>query len=247
MRINNLQRVLSTVRRAVDEYKMILPGDKVAVGLSGGKDSLVLLAALRSLMRFFPGGFSLEAVTIDMGIPGTDYSELIKYCDSIGVPYTIIKTDIYEIIFNIRKETHPCSLCSKMRRGALNTAITDRGINKLALGHHADDVIETLMLSLFYEGRLSVFKPVSYMDRTKVTLIRPLIYTWEKQIRITAKDLPVLHNACPANHNTKREYMKDMLSKLEHDIPHVRKLIMSAVAHPDRNSLWDSAETDETL
>lgn len=244
MRINNLQRVLSTVRRAVEEYNMILPGDKVAVGLSGGKDSLVLLAALNLLRLFMPGGFSLEAVTIDMGIPDTDFAQLREYCQQIDVPYTIVRTDIYEIIFNIRKESHPCSLCSKMRRGALNSTIIDRGINKLALGHHADDVIETLMLSLFYEGRLSVFKPVSFMDRTKVTVIRPLIYTWEKQIRITAKGLPVLHNACPADHNTKREYMKDMLYSLEKDIPHVRKLIMSAVSHPERNSLWDSGQVD---
>jgi len=160
----------------------------------------------------------------------------------MDIPYKIVKTDLYEIIFNIRQEKNPCSLCSKMRRGALNNAITDMGVNKLALGHHADDVVETFLLSMIYEGRLSTFQPVSFMDRSGVTLIRPMIYLEEKDIRAHAKSLPVVHNPCPANHATQREYMKTLLKKLTSDIPFAKDRIFGALSHPERNNLWEKPE-----
>lgn len=232
-----LQKLLSFIRRAVDERNMIADGDNIAVGLSGGKDSLVLLDGLNALRRFYPNKFNLCAVTVDLGL-GADYSPLKTYCDSLWVEYHLIETDIGDIIFNRRKEKNPCSLCSKMRRGALNNFIVKKGFTKLALGHHADDLIETLFLSLFYEGRLSTFAPVSDMDRSGVTLIRPLVYAFEKDIAAYAKNLPVVFNPCPVNHETKREYMKNLISSLSSDIPIAKDRMLSAIIHPERNNLW---------
>jgi len=240
-----MQKILAQLRRAVNDFKMISDGDKIAVGLSGGKDSLTMLAALKAYSRFSPERFSLSAVTVDMGLPDTDLSPLEEYCRSIEVPYNVVKTELYEIIFNIRKEKNPCSLCSKMRRGALNNAITAMGINKLALGHHADDVTETFLLSLFYEGRLSAFQPASLMDRSGVTLIRPMIYLAEKDIRAYSKNLPVIHNPCPANHATQREYMKKLLKTIQKDIPFCKDRVFGAICHPERNNLWRDAKEPE--
>ena len=178
-----MQKILSLLRRCVEDYDMIAPGERVAVGVSGGKDSLVLLAALARLAQFYPGGFSVEAFTVDMGTPGMDLSPLADYCRELGVPFHRIPTQMYHVIFETRREKNPCALCAKMRRGSLHTALLEAGIHKVALGHHYDDAVETFFLSLFYESRLSCFHPVTYLDRTDITQIRPLLYVSEAMIR----------------------------------------------------------------
>lgn len=234
-----LQTILSSMRRAVEDYDMVREGDVIAVGLSGGKDSLVLLKALSVFRKFSPAKFTLKAVTVDLGIGNVDFEPLKKLCADEDIEYHIEHTDIGPIIFDVRKEKNPCSLCSKMRRGALNTALISMGCNKLALGHHADDLIETMLLSLFYEGRLSTFAPVSFMDRSGVTLIRPLIYTEEKNISAYAKNLPVTKNPCPADHETQREKMKELIRNIQKDIPFAKDRMFSAIVNPDRYNLWD--------
>ncbi|MDR0426005.1 MAG: tRNA 2-thiocytidine(32) synthetase TtcA [Clostridiales bacterium] len=232
-----LQTILSGFRRCVGDYQMIQEGDRIAVGLSGGKDSLTLLEALAAFRRFSPAAYSLMAVTVDMGLKETDYSGIQALCKKLDVPYHIEYTEIGNILFTARKEKNPCSLCSKMRRGALNALIVERGFNKLALGHHADDLIETFLLSLFYEGRLSSFAPVSFMDKSGVTLIRPLLYLKERDIAAYAKALPVVSNCCPANHNTQREYMKGLLRSITGDIPFAKDRMLGAILHPERYNL----------
>lgn len=226
------------MRRAINDFDMIKDGDKIAVGLSGGKDSLVLLTALAAYRRFSPQSFSLMAITVDMGFENSDFSSLEKYCDSLNVEYRIEHTQLYQIIFEERKETNPCSLCSNMRRGALNSVVAENGYNKLALGHHADDVLETFFLSLFYEGRLSTFAPVSFMSRSGIYAIRPMIYIKEKDIAAMAENMPVFHNPCPANHVTKREYVKNLIKDICKDIPFAKDRMISAISNPERNNLW---------
>ena len=184
-----LNEFTGTVRRAVDDYDMIAENDKIAVGVSGGKDSMILLAALNHLKSFYPKPFELEAITIELGFEGMDFAPVADYCREHGIPYTCLKTDIKEIVFDVRREDNPCSLCAKMRRGALNDAIRSRGISKLALGHHFDDAVETFMLSLLFEGRISCFRPVTFLDRSGVTQIRPLIYAGEQKIANVASAL----------------------------------------------------------
>ncbi len=240
----NMQQMLSPFRRAIQDYKMIESGDKIAVGVSGGKDSLVLLTLLAEYQKYFDCKFDLMAVTVDMGFTENAYTPITQYCKKLGVEYSVVKTDIAEIIFDIRKEKNPCSLCAKMRRGALNSEITSRGFNKLALGHHKDDVVETFLLSLFYEGRLNTFQPKSYMSRSGVTLIRPMIYLAEKDISGLAKTMPVVHNPCPANKHTERESMKQLLADLSKKYPNLSEKFANAVMHPERYNLWDSIDTD---
>jgi len=209
---------------------MISPGDRIAVGVSGGKDSLVLLAALAKLKTFYPVPFELEALTVDMG-SGMDFTPVAAYCGALGVPYTRLETDIYEIIFQLRKEHNPCSLCAKMRRGALHNAMGERGLNKIALGHHFDDAIETFFLSLFYEGRLSCFQPVTYLDRTGITQIRPLLYCGEGMLRNAAarNHLPVVTNPCPANGNTRRQEVKELVKSLSKQYPKLKDYVFGAM------------------
>ncbi len=229
--MKELQRILSFARRAVDDYGMIREGDKIAVGISGGKDSMTLLAALAALRRFYPIPFSLCAVTVDMGFPTADFSSIAAYCESIDVPYRVEKTDIAEIIFNVRKEPNPCSLCSKMRRGVLHSTAKEMGATRVALGHHFDDAVDTFMLNLFFEGRVGCFSPVSYLSRADLHMIRPLIYAPEKDIAyfIRHADIPLLKSPCPEDHNTERENMKLLLSKLERDYPGLRHRIFGAL------------------
>ena len=239
----NLQQLLSPARKAIEDYEMINDGDKIAVGLSGGKDSVTLLYILAGLKRFYPKKFELVAITIDLGL---DYDQkevesLKNLCAELNVEYHIVPTDIYQILFVERKEKSPCSLCSKMRRGALNTKAIELGCNKLALGHHADDLIETLFLSLFYEGRLSTFEPITYLSRANMTVIRPMIYIEEKNIRAFSKDKPVLYNPCPADKHTPREYIKNLLNQIKKDIPIAKDRMLSAITHPERNHLFDDA------
>ncbi|MBQ6998572.1 MAG: tRNA 2-thiocytidine(32) synthetase TtcA [Clostridia bacterium] len=208
-----MQRILSYMRRAVDDYGMIEDGEKIAVGVSGGKDSVTMLMALAALRRFYPKKFELEAITLDMGFDGADFSPIAHLCAELGVNYTLVKTDIKAVVFDIRKETNPCALCAKMRKGALNEKALELGCKKVALGHHNEDVIETFFLSLFYEGRLNCFSPVTYLDRKGVTLIRPLVYAPEKLVKsfANANNIPIVKNPCPADGNTKREKMKEFV------------------------------------
>lgn len=240
-----MQELLSPLRRAINDFNMIKDGDKIAVGVSGGKDSLVLLTLLKAYQRFSEHNFQLMGITVDMGFTENAYDPIKKYCEKINVDYRIVKTDIAEIIFDVRKEKNPCSLCAKMRRGALNGEITSIGYKKLALGHHLDDVVETFLLSLFYEGRLNTFQPISYMSRSDVTLIRPMIYIEEKDVSGFAKDLPVVCNPCPADKHTERENMKKLLKTLGQDHKNVTKKFANAIMHPERYNLWSANKRDE--
>ena len=229
--MENIKRVLSHVRRAVDDYEMIKDGDKIAVGVSAGKDSLTLLCAMAELRRFYPKKFELIAITVDMGFEGTDFSPIQRLCDELNVPYHIIPTQISKIIFDVRKEKNPCSLCAKMRRGALYGGARELGCTSVALGHHFDDVVETFMLNLFYEGRLGCFQPVTYLSNTDIYLIRPMIYMPEKDVRYFASksELPVVRSSCPADGNTEREEMKKLLASLERENKGLRYRIFGAI------------------
>jgi len=226
-----MKKILSYVRRCVEDYDMIQAGDKIAVGVSGGKDSLTLLVVLSKLREFYPLAFTVEAVTLDMGIAGMDFGPVEALCHRLEVPFTLIKTDISHIIFDVRQEKSPCSMCAKMRRGALHAALQERGIHKIALGHHFDDAVETFFLSLFYEGRLSCFQPVTYLDRTDITQIRPLLYCGESMISSTAQrlNLPVVHNPCPANGSTKRQEVKELVAQLSERYPRLKDYVFGAM------------------
>ena len=226
-----MQHILSLVRRCVEDYDMIDAGETVAVGVSGGKDSVLTLAAMAHLSRFYPKPFTVAAITIDAGTPGMDFSPISALCERLEVPYHIVKVPIYDVVFHERKEKNPCSLCAKFRRGALSTAMNELGIHKIALGHHYDDAVETMLMSLFIEGRISCFQPVTYLDRTKVTQIRPLLYVEEREVRgaVRRLGLPVVENPCPANGFTKREEMKGLLRELDRQFPGIKKRIFGAI------------------
>lgn len=226
-----LQQVLSYIRRAVDDYQMIKEGDKIAVGISGGKDSLTLLYGLHGLMRFYPKPFQIHAVTVDLGFDNLDLTRIKEICKDLDVPYTIVSTDISDIIFHQRKETNPCSLCAKMRKGALNEAIKAEGCNKVAYAHHKDDVVETMMMSLIYEGRFHTFSPVTYLDRMELNVIRPLIYMNESDVIgfVNKNQIPVVKSPCPADGYTKREYIKNLLKKLNQENPGVKERMFTAI------------------
>lgn len=223
-----MQKLMGLVRRCVEDYHMISPGDKIAVGVSGGKDSLVLLKLLSGLRQYME--FDLEAITIDMGL-GMDYSGIEAMCRELDVPYSIIKTEIAPIIFDYRKEKNPCSMCSKMRRGALNQALLDRGLTKLALGHHYDDAVETFMMNLLFEGRIGCFQPVTNLDRTGIIQIRPMLYIHEKTVDsfATRFELPVVVNRCPVDKQTKREEIKNLVYELSSTYPDLKERIFGAM------------------
>ena len=225
-----MQKLMGLVRRCVDDYNMIQEGDRIAVGVSGGKDSLVLLVLLAGLREYFNKPFHLEAVTIDMGL-GMDYSGVAALCEKWNVPYTIVKTEIAPIIFDHRKEKNPCSMCAKMRRGALNQAILDRGCNKLALGHHYDDAVETFVMNLLFEGRIGCFQPVTNLDRTGVIQIRPMLYIHERTVDNFSNrmELPVVENRCPVDKTTKREEVKKLVYELSKTYPDLKERIFGAM------------------
>ena len=225
-----MQKLMGLVRRCVDDYDMIKSGDRIAVGVSGGKDSVVLLRLLAGLREYFDKPFELAAITIDMGL-GMDYSEIGRLCEELNVPYHIVKTEIAPIIFDHRKEKNPCSMCAKMRRGALNQAILDLGYHKLALGHHYDDAVETFMMSLIYEGRISCFQPVTDLDRTGIIQIRPMLYIHEKTVDNFAKrmNLPIIENRCPVDKTTKREEIKQLIFELSKTYPDLKERIFGAM------------------
>ena len=229
--MNETKRILSFVRRAVDDYGMIEEGDRICVGLSGGKDSTTLLIALAELRRFYPKHFDIVAVTVDMGFDGSDFTPMRELCENLGVEYAVEKTEIAKIIFEVRKEPSPCSLCAKMRRGVLHSTAKELGCNKIAFGHHFDDVVETFMLNLFHEGRIGCFQPVTYLSRADITLIRPLVYMPEKDVRYFAnrEKLPVVKSPCPADGHTEREEMKKLLDSLERQHKGLRHRIFGAI------------------
>ena len=201
-----MQKLMGLMRRCIDDYRMIEPEDKIAVGVSGGKDSLTLLTLLAALREYYPHSFSLSAITIDMGLPGMDFSPVAALCEELKIPYLQVRTEIASIIFDYRKEKNPCSMCAKMRRGALNQALLEQGFRKVALGHHYDDAVETFFMSLIFEGRLSCFQPVPYLDRSGVTQIRPMLYLTEGMVERFARQnqIPEVSNLCPADKHTKR-------------------------------------------
>lgn len=226
-----LQKLYSYTRRAFEQYNMINDNDKIAVGVSGGKDSLALLYAMAGLRRFYPKKFDLAAITVDLGFGIQDFTEIKKLCDNLEIPLHIVPTEINQIVFIERKESNPCSLCAKMRKGALNDKAKEIGCNKVAYAHHKDDIIETMMLSLIYEGRFHSFAPVTYLDRTDLYVIRPLMFVNESEI-IGLKNklnLPVAKNPCPVDGHTKREYVKRLLVQLNHDNPGVKERMFSAI------------------
>lgn len=226
-----LQQLYSFVRKAIEDYDMIQENDKIAIGISGGKDSLTLLYALHGLVQFYPKKFSICAITIDLGFNNLNLSKIEELCQKLNVEYEIVHTDIAKIVFEDRKEDNPCALCSKMRKGALNEAIKRLGCNKVAYAHHKNDVVETMLLSLLYEGRFHTFSPVTYLDRMQVTVIRPLIYVDEEDVIgfIHKYDLPVVKSPCPADGNTKREYAGNLLKQLNHENPGVKSRMFTAI------------------
>ena len=226
-----LQKLYSYSRKAIDDYQMIQPGDKIAIGISGGKDSLTLLYALAGLKRFYPNNFEIVAITVDLSNGDMNFDGCRKLCEELNVEYHVIKTDITNIVFNERGEKNPCSLCAKMRKGSLNDLAKSLGCNKIAYAHHKDDIIETMMLSLIYEGRFHSFKPVTYLDRMDLTLIRPLMYIPEADIKgfDNKFNLPVEKNKCPIDGHTKREYVKNLIKDLEKENPGCKDRFFTAI------------------
>ena len=228
---NDMQNMMGRIRRCAEDYNMIAEGDKIAVGVSGGKDSLTLLYLLAALRRYYPAHYELQAVTIDMGLPGMDFSPVAALCEKLEVPYQIKKTEIGPIIFDYRHERNPCSMCAKMRRGALNDVLLSLGCNKIALGHHFDDAVETFLMSLLYEGRIGCFEPVTYLSRTGITQIRPMLYVGEQAIAHFAEryELPVVHNVCPADKHTKRQEVKELIVTLQAQYPDLKSKVFGAM------------------
>lgn len=234
------------MRKGITKYAMIKDGDKIAVGVSGGKDSVTLLKLLAEYRIFSPEKFDLVAIHIDLNFKDKkpDFSKIETLCKDLGVPFISEKTDIGEIVFDVRKESNPCALCSKMRKGALYDVAVKNGCNKVAIGHHADDLIDTFILSLLYEGRLSTFAPKSFLDRTGLTLIRPMIMIEEADVVSYSKDLPVVDSCCPANKNTRREYAKTVIDFIGKDVKNIREMIFTALTHPERYNLFDKFEKE---
>ena len=225
-----MQKLVGLMRRCVEDYKMIVPGDRIGVGVSGGKDSLALLTLMAELRRHCGIDFYLEAVTVDLGF-GMDFSPIQKLCDDLNIPLTIVNTEISKIIFDYRQEKNPCSMCAKMRRGAINLALLDRGLNKLALGHHFDDAVETFVMNLIYEGRIGCFQPVTDLDRTGIVQIRPMLYIHEKTVEAFAQrmELPIVQNRCPVDKRTKREEIKQLVYELSAKYPDLKERIFGAM------------------
>lgn len=233
-----MQKILGKIRKICEENNLICENDKIAVGVSGGKDSLILLSALKKYQSFSPVKFDLIVISIDLSNGEMDYSQVEKFCKDLDVPFYKEQTNVFEVVFDIRKEKNPCSLCANLRRGHLNSYAKELGCNKVALGHHADDLIETFVMSLFFEGRLFAMQPKSYLSRTDIEVIRPLLYVEEQEIERLSKDVPVIKNVCPANHHTQREEAKKLLKIFEKKYPGSKEKILNSITNPKRYSLW---------
>jgi len=242
-----MRKTLGCIRRADERFGMIEANDHVAVGVSGGKDSLLLLNAMALYRRFCKVSFTLEALSLGLGWPDMDFSGVAAFCEQLDVPFTFVQTDIKEVIFDIRKEENPCALCANLRRGALNDLAKSHGCNKLALGHHREDAAETFLMSLLFEGRLHLFAPVTYLDKVDITVIRPMVFLPEKHIIGAAKrlNLPVVKNSCPADGHTNRQDMKELLSVLSDAIrDDAAERIVSAIANTDQYALWPAPKRE---
>lgn len=231
------QHLFPPVKKIIWQFDMIREGDRIAVGVSGGKDSLVTLYTLAMLRRMIPVDFSLTAITIDMGWPGSNLSKIHALCADLDIPFLPVRTEIASVLFDLRKETNPCALCAKMRHGVLNETAVQANCNVVALGHHSNDAVETVFLNMFYNGRIACFQPVTFLDRTNLRLIRPMLYVSEKTTARVARKLalPVIHNPCPANGNTKRQHIKEMLALQAKQDKALPKRLLAAV-----KTLWDS-------
>lgn len=235
-----MRKVLGCLKRAVEEFDMIKDGDVIGVGLSGGKDSMTLLYALKLYLNFAPIKYTVKALTLTMGFESFDVSKLTEFCRQLDIEHIVLETKIGPVVFEERKESHPCGMCSRMRRGRLHKLCKEHHIDKLALGHHADDAIETLFLSMLYESRIHTFKPVTYLDRSDLTQIRPLIYAFESDIidAVNRHHIPVEKNPCPAAKHTKREYIKTLLNTISKDIPDAKKHLLTALGNKDQLELF---------
>ncbi|MDO4976126.1 MAG: ATP-binding protein [Eubacteriales bacterium] len=246
-----LQQLLSRTRKAIEDFHMIEEGDKIAIGISGGKDSLTLLYALSYLRKFYPKKFEIIAVTVDVGFGNLNLEKIRELCQQLKVEYHVIETQIAQVVFDVREESNPCSLCAKMRKGALNNKVKELGCNKVAYAHHKDDLIETMMMSFLFEGRLHTFSPVTYWDRSGLTLIRPLLYMYEGDVKgfVKEMDLPVVKSSCPVDGSTKREYAKEIVNQLNREHPGSKakmyRAIMDGLVIPDLSC--DEQKTDIPL
>lgn len=242
--MNKMSQIIGKVRKGCQEYNLIEDGDKIAVGLSGGKDSLTLLTALANMRYFYPKKFEVIAICIDLFAGQSDLSKIEDYCKKLKVEFVRVDSTINRIVFDIRKEKHPCSLCANLRRGILNSTALEHGCNKVALGHHADDFVETLFLSMFYESRLNTFLPMTKMTNKNLWVIRPMVLVFEKEIIEASKGLPILFNKCPADKHTRREYMKNLIHSLEKENIKLYEHIMSAITNHQRYNLFDKSTYD---
>ncbi len=236
-----MKTTLGCIRRADQDFKLIQAGDRVAVGVSGGKDSLLLLHALSLYRKVRHGDFTLQAIMLTTGKTVPDTAAIQQLCRELDVPLTLRHTELYEILFEIRKEENPCALCAKMRRGMLCDLCRELGCNKLALGHQREDALETLMMSLIFEGRLHTFHPKTWLSRSEVTVIRPMVYLPEKHVLHMKKELslPILVNPCPANGHTKRQEMKELLAELSQRYPDIKEQMLSALRNDGQYGLWE--------
>ena len=246
--IDFMKKVLGYLRRAVDEFDMIRPKDTIAVGISGGKDSMLLLYAMHLCRKYWRRDFDIKAITVDLGYDGFETSSLKRFIEGLGIEYIVEKTQISQIVFDVKKESSPCALCAKLRKGAFYAAAKREGCNKAAFAHHMDDLIETLLMSLFYEGRINTFAPLTHLTRQDITLIRPFIYLPEKEIIAAVRkyDIPVSKNPCPVDGQTKRQEVKELIKGLVHDNPLVKKNILAAIRNQQNYNLWDKINVEYT-
>lgn len=233
-----MRKIMSLMRKLIEEQSLIEDGDKIAVGLSGGKDSLALMVALKEFQKFSDKKFELIAISVDLSNGKMDYSVIADFCKQHEIDFHLEKSNVFEIVFDIRKEKNPCSLCANMRRGILNTAAKNLGCNKVALAHHSDDLVETFLMSMFFEGRLYVMQPKSYLSRMDLTVIRPFLLVEENDIKNMTKNMPIIHNVCPKNHFSERENAKNIIEKLNNLYPECKNKILNALIHPERYNLW---------
>ncbi len=238
---SDIKRVLGSIRRADEKFGMIENGDKIAVGVSGGKDSMLLLFALSIYKKFCKKDFTLEAITIALGFEPFDTTPIKEFCDNLGINYTVVNSDIGDVVFNIRKEKNPCALCANMRRGAVNSTAKELGCNKVALAHHRDDAIETLLMSMFIESRMNTFAPVTYLSRVDLKVIRPFIYVPENIIVNCVRDneLPIVESPCPIDGKTARQDVKELIEELSQKFPDLHERLLHALDTTETYNLWD--------